>query len=209
MKSVLNFLKTVFVKIKIIMILCVLMFAPYTIVSVSDRIKYVLIALYIHTPLIFIYNYVSNWFGANSVFTESASIIILANMIIGGASHFKRDTFSWKELFKKNFFIILVVFISYLVLEKLFSFFADTFAGSMLKSSISFIVLMYPASKFITSMFILTNGKFPPEYLIKLFYTYEKNGRLKDFLEFLSGDGVRQENEEHKENSEQDYNNEQ
>lgn len=58
-------------------------------------------------------------------------------------------------------------------------------------------------------MFILTNGKFPPEYLIKLFYTYEKNGRLKDFLEFLSGDGVRQENEEHKENSEQDYNNEQ
>lgn len=68
---------------------------------------------------------------------------------------------------------------------------------------------MYPASKFITSMFILTNGKFPPEYLIKLFYTYEKNGRLKDFLEFLSGDGVRQENEEHKENSEQDYNNEQ
>ncbi|MDO4782547.1 MAG: hypothetical protein Q4A09_04925 [Capnocytophaga felis] len=170
-----------------------------------DRLKYLGQSIWVSFPFIVVYNHLSSWHDANSLFVEAASIIIFINMIVGGASHWKQGTFSWKSLAIKNFFIIFVVLSTYLVLDKLFGFFADTFVGGMLKSSISFMVLMYPASKFMSSLFIFTNGKFPPMYLMKMFYSYEKSGRIKDFFDLLSGEGIKDlATEHHEEDNEAD-----
>lgn len=169
----------------------VLFFSVGAGVTYWDRIKYFFQAVWLSFPFIVVYNHLVKWHQHNSFFIESASVIIFINAIFGGVSHWKQGTFSWKDMAVKNFMIVFIVLSSYLVLEKLFSFFSSTFVGDMLHSSISFMTLMYPASKFMTSAFIITNGKFPPEFLMKLFYSYEKNGRLKDFFDLLQGEGIK------------------
>lgn len=176
--------------LKLISVPVILLYSVGTGITYVDRIKYLFQTIWVSFPMIVLYNHLSSWHDANKLFIEAASIIIFINMIFGGLSHWKQGTFSWKILGIKNFFIIIVVLSTYLVLDKLFGFFADTFVGGMLKSSISFIVLMYPASKFMTSAFIVTNGKFPPMFLMKLFYSFEKKGRIKDFFDVLEGNGI-------------------
>lgn len=174
----------------------ILLFSVGAGVTYWDRLKYFCQAIWLSFPFIVVYNHIINWHNSNSFFIESASIIIGINALFGGISHWKQGTFSWKEMAVKNFMIVFIVLSAYLVLDKLFSFFHSTFAGDMLKSSVSFMTLMYPASKFMTSSFIITNGKFPPEFLMKLFYSYEKSGRLKDFFDLLQGEGITSEHKD-------------
>lgn len=185
--------------IKLFSVPIILLYSIGTGITYWDRVKYFFQAVWLSFPFIVMYNHLTSWHSSNEVFIESASIIIFINMIFGGVSHWKQGTFSWWQLGIKNFYIICIVLATYVVLDKLFGFFAETFVGGMLKSSISFIVLMYPASKFMTSLFIVTNGKFPPMYLMKLFYSYEKNGRIKDFFDLLSGEGIKDLAREHHE----------
>lgn len=192
-------LKKILESVKLFSVPIILLYSIGTGITYWDRVKYFFQAVWISFPFIVIYNHISGWHDANVLFVESASIIIFVNMIFGGVSHWKQGTFSWWRLGLKNFYIVCIVLCTYLVLDKLFGFFADTFVGGMLKSSISFIVLMYPASKFMASLFIVTNGKFPPMYLMKLFYSYEKSGRIKDFFDLLSGEGVKDLATEHNE----------
>lgn len=169
----------------------VLLFSTVAGVTYLDRIKYFFQAVWVSFPLIVIYNHLVSWHNSNELFIESASLIIFINAIFGGISHWKQGTFSWVKLAVKNLAIVFITLSGYLVLDKLFSFFQSTFVGDMLKSAVSFMTLMYPASKFMTSAFIVTNGKFPPEFLMKLFYSYEKTGRLKDFFDLLQGEGIK------------------
>lgn len=187
-----RFFKKLYHKTKYLAIPFMLLYSVGAGVTHWDRIKYALQALWISFPMIVLYNHLAEWHKSNTIFIESASIIIFINMIFGGASHWRQGTFSWKDLAIKNFMIIFIVLSSYLVLDRLFGFFHSTFVGDMLKSSVSFMVLMYPASKCMTSIFIVSNGKFPPEFLMKLFYSYEKTGRLKDFFDLLQGEGIKE-----------------
>lgn len=169
----------------------ILLFSVGAGVTYWDRLKYFCQAVWLSFPFIVVYNHLVEWHHSHNFFIDAANIIIIINAISGGISHWKQGTFSWKDMAIKNFMIVFIVFSAYLVLDKLFSFFHSTFAGDLLKSSVSFMTLMYPASKFATSTFIITNGKFPPEFLMKLFYSYEKNGRLKDFFDLIQGEGIK------------------
>ena len=41
---------------------------------------------------------------------------------------------------------------------------------------------IYPASKCLKNCYVLSNGKFPPEWLMNKVYNFEKTGNIKDFL---------------------------
>lgn len=41
---------------------------------------------------------------------------------------------------------------------------------------------IYPASKCLKNCYVLSNGKFPPEWLMNKVYNFEKTGNLKDFV---------------------------
>lgn len=187
MKDIINRLKEFFRKLSIPFIL---LFSLGAGVTLYDRLRYFIYSAWVSFPFIAIYNVLAQWYGLNIVFFESACIIISINAIFGGLSHWKQGTFSWLKLFIKTLLIVFITFSGYIVLDNLFSFFENTFVGETLQSFISFMVLMYPASKFMTSSFILSNGKFPPTFLMKVFYSYEKTGRLKDFFDLIQGDGV-------------------
>lgn len=190
MKDILNRL-TAFTKLFTVPF--ILMFSIGAGVTYYDRLRYFLYSIWISFPFIAIYKHFVGWYGHHEVFFDAACIIIAINAFFGGVSHWKQGTFSWLKLFLKNIAIVAITFCGYIVLEKLFGFFQDTFIGNTLKSAISFMVLMYPASKFMTSSFIITNGKFPPIFLMKLFYNYEKTGRLKEFFNLIQGEGITQE----------------
>jgi len=45
------------------------------------------------------------------------------------------------------------------------------------------MTLLYPVSKAVKHIFILSKGKYPPQWIIAALYQYEKNGKLKDFFQ--------------------------
>jgi len=57
----------------------------------------------------------------------------------------------------------------------------------LFKNTVEIITIFYPTSKVLENTFILTNGKYPPEFLIKALYNYRKDGKLKDFFDALQG----------------------
>ncbi len=49
------------------------------------------------------------------------------------------------------------------------------------------MTLMYPVSKIVKNVFVLTGGKYPPKWIMKALYNYEKSGKLKDFFDDIRG----------------------
>ena len=45
------------------------------------------------------------------------------------------------------------------------------------------ISLLYPVKDIAKNLFVLSNGKFPPEFFMKALYKYEKSGKLREFYE--------------------------
>jgi len=151
-------------------------------VSFVDWIRYVWTSLIHFGPIAFLLSTAGWWFADNRQFGLFVSTALILNLIVSGVTHHTNGTFKWKLFLWRNLEMAFVVSIVYLVMEMLRYTVGNNIAGEMFRILIQVMTLLYPISKILKNIFILTKGKYPPEFLMTKLYNFEKNGDLKDFF---------------------------
>lgn len=147
-----------------------------------DRVKYGW-NVFIHiAPVAFVLDLVNWWFAENQQFGNFMCAALIINMIVGAVMHLKNKSFSFKLFLYKNLEMGFSVVVVYVMLEMLRYTAGANFAGEIFRVSIQIMTLLYPASKVAKNIFILTKGKYPPEFLMKRLYNFEKNGDLANLF---------------------------
>ncbi|MFD0701736.1 hypothetical protein [Myroides pelagicus] len=152
-------------------------------VKISDRLDYYIAVVIRLAPIAMLLDLISWWFSENKQFGQFMCMAIFINMIVGAIFHFKNNSFSWPAFFKRNMFMAGSVSVVYVMLEMLRYTAGDNLAGEIFKITIQITTLLYPTSKVMKNIYIMTNGKYPPEFIMKKLYDFEKNGDLKAFFE--------------------------
>ena len=58
----------------------------------------------------------------------------------------------------------------------------DNFISEGFGTIIQISTLLYPTSKALKNLFILSNNQFPPAFIMERLYNFEKTGNLKDLF---------------------------
>ena len=98
------------------------------------------------------------------------------------AYHLRQRTFSLSELLKKSAQMLGVIAAVYILLAMLKVPLAESHTGELFASTLQLMTLLYPVSKAVKNIFVLTHGKYPPAWVMKALYNYEKEGKLKEFF---------------------------
>ncbi|HMR19315.1 MAG TPA: hypothetical protein PKA53_08455 [Sphingobacterium sp.] len=151
--------------------------------DIWERIKFYLIACAQFAPVAFFLNLMKWWFYENQQFASFMLLVLFINMVVGVVSHIKKGTFSFRLFLLQNALIIFVCSCVYTSLETLRYTVGDNIAGDLFRSTIQSMTLGYPISKILKNIFLLTNGQFPAEWLMRKLYNFEKNGDLKKFFD--------------------------
>lgn len=151
-------------------------------VSLKDRIIYLLLSIAKVAPLAYALDLMNWWFTENKQFGTFLCLAILINMVVGTVKHLQYRTFDFKLFFSRNCIMIFVICIVYIMLEMLRYTAGANVVGEIFKVLIQVTTLMYPTSKVVKNCYILSNGKYPPEFIMKRFYNFEKNGDLSDLF---------------------------
>lgn len=194
--KIMKLLKTLFTKGLIFFIPLIIIYSDDKHLGLRQKMQFILEAFTKMSFFLWIYSYFQLWYNNNQVFSASLGGVLLMNMIIGMTLHYKLGTFSWLELFKSTIKMLLVIAAVYIALKALENLLVDSFIGGLFKNFVEIITVFYPASKVLENTFILTNGKYPPEFIIKALYNYRKDGKLKDFFDTLQGKGSKENLEE-------------
>lgn len=147
-----------------------------------DKVKYVFILLSTSSPIVYFLNAIGEWFENNSQFVSFLLVVFGINMAVGIVFHLSKNTFSWEEFLKRNALMWFVCICMYWVLEMLRITVGNNDIGHIFGITIQLITLMYPASKIAKNIYILTKGKYPPEFIMNRLYNFEKTGDPNDLL---------------------------
>lgn len=158
--------------------------------SKIDRLISFLKVLFASAPIVFVINLIAGWFKGNQEFSTYVIACILLNMIFGIIRHYKR--FSWLYLLRKTGLMFLVLVVVYGGLEMMLKIAKDNIITETFRIALQVSTLMYPLSKVFKNVFILTNGEYPPEWVMKRFYKFNQDGDLTD----LFGKGTENKNSE-------------
>lgn len=157
----------------------VMLLADYDNVGVGDRIKYIWNAILHFAPIAIVLDLFSWWFKENHQFGTFMCIALIINLVIGAYMHKKSGTFCFKQFIVKNVELAFIITITYLMLEMLRYTAGDNLAGEIFKVLIQVMTLLYPTSKVLKNIFIISKGKYPPEFIMRKLYNFEKNGDLE------------------------------
>lgn len=174
-------------KIALAIVPLVLLFSSKANITLQDRFEYFFEVALKSTPLLFIYGFFSEWYEENQLFAISISTALFVNLLVGARFHWVRGTFDLGKMLWKNLEMLVVVVGVYLLLDALGTPLGESMAGIAFKRTIEFITILYPTSKSLRNVFILTKGKHPPKFVIQALYQYEKDGKLKDFFDSING----------------------
>ena len=155
-------------------------------IQLRDRVYYFFIAFFKSIPLLMLYSYFSTWRGNNEFFFAGICFALFLNALVGGVYHFKTGTFDIKDFLVGNTMMIFVISVSYISLAILSIPLDESGIGKMFKMSVQLMTLFYPVSKIVKNVFVLTRGKYPPQFVMKALYNYEREGKLKDFFDEIS-----------------------
>lgn len=151
-------------------------------VELTDKIRYLLDAFLHFAPVVFILEQIKWWTSENQKFSEFMWLILCLNMIVGIVFHIKNNSFSWKQFLLQNAMMVFVVGVVLVVLETFRYTAGDNIAGDVFRWFAQTLTLFYPASKILKNIFILSNGQYPPEFMMRKLYNFEKNGDLSQFF---------------------------
>lgn len=157
----------------------VMLLADYDNVGIGDRIKYVLNAILHFAPIAIVLDLFNWWFTENRQFGTFMCIALIINLIIGAYMHKKSGTFCFKQFIIKNSELAFTITVTYVMLEMLRYTAGDNLAGEIFKILIQVMTLLYPTSKVLKNIFIISKGKYPPEFIMRKLYNFEKNGDLE------------------------------
>lgn len=151
--------------------------------SITDKISYFFNLLGTFAPIAYLMDGINLWFQTNQQFSSFILICLVANMVVGAVFHNKMNTFSWKELLKKNSEMWLVLIVVYALLEMLRLTAGNNFVGEYFKILIQVMTLLYPVSKALKNIYILSNKQFPPSFIMDKIYSFEKDGNIKELFD--------------------------
>lgn len=166
----------------------ILLFTTKIKLTEKERLEYFISSLFKFTPIAFLINSAFNWHNKHQSFLYGLYGVLFANALFGVLTHLKLNTFDVGEFFKSTLVTVIVVFGVYFSLDQIDESIPEGFLSVAFTSSIQIITLLYPIAKIMRNGFILTNGKFPPEFLIQKLYNYERDGNIKEFLEIIKKD---------------------
>lgn len=151
-------------------------------VSRTDWLRYAWNALLHFAPVAFVLSVFNLWFADNKQFGTFICAALVINLVVGGIRHFVSGTFKWKLFIIRNLEVATVIITVYMLLEMLRYTVGNNIAGDTFRILIQTMTLLYPTSKVFKNIYILTKGKYPPEFLMKRLYDFEKNGDLSEFF---------------------------
>lgn len=151
--------------------------------DIMERIRFYIIACAQFAPIAFFLNLMKWWFYENQQFANFMLLVLFINMIVGVVFHIKNGTFKFKVFLLQNALMIFVCACVYTSLETIRYTAGENIVGDLFRATIQIMTLGYPISKIAKNIFILTNGQFPAEWLMRKLYSFEKHGDLKKFFE--------------------------
>ena len=161
----------------------VLFFSPITFVfsqdkyiSTQDRILFLGESIFKFAPLYYLYGLLVQWYGANETFATSLILVLVVNAIVGVRYHMKMRMLSIKDFCYSTFSMLSIIIGVYLILKAFGNVLGSNIIGDAYKSIIEF-----------QNVFILTNGKYPPLFVMKALYAYSKDGKINRFIDMISG----------------------
>lgn len=151
-------------------------------ISIAERVNNLLSVLAKITPVVYILNLANWWFSENEQFGTFVCIALVMNMVVGMVVHLKNKTFNFVDFLGKNVIMVFVICSVYVMLEMLRYTAGDNIVGEIFRVLIQVTTLMYPTSKIFKNSYILTDGKYPPDFIMTRLYNFEKNGDLNEFF---------------------------
>lgn len=152
-------------------------------IHLRDRVFYFFVVFFKSVPLLLLYAYFSSDKEQNAIFYAGISVVLMLDMIAGAWYHFKKGDFDFVELLNGSIFKMAIIAIAFISLSILNIPLSRTDVGRAFEITIQMISLLYPVKDIAKNLFVLSNGKFPPEFFMKALYNYEKSGKLKEFYE--------------------------
>lgn len=143
-----------------------------------DRVKYILSGVATIAPFAFLINVLTWWATDNEVFAYSFWGALLINTIVGAVRHWETGTFNLWDCMVKTLLTMFVMFSLYAMFEMIRYSIGESFVGDVFRSTIQAMTLLYPTSKVAKNIFLLTKGKYPPSFLMKKLYDFDKSGDL-------------------------------
>jgi hypothetical protein len=147
-----------------------------------EKLNYFLNIIFTCGPVAYLLQGFNSWFSTNQQFSTFVIICLASNMGVGAWYHHKMNTFSWEHFFKRNLLMWAVLIIVYAMLEMLRLTAGENIVADGFKVLIQITTLLYPISKVLKNIYILSNKQFPPEFIMEKIYNFEKNGDLKDLF---------------------------
>lgn len=142
----------------------------------TEKFQYIIAVIAKFAPIAFILNGLNIWFKDNQMFFSFIIFALLTNMVVGVWKHRRERTFSWEQFFKKNITMWVIILLTYPILEMLRLLTGDNIVGEGFKVVIQVATFLYPASKILKNTYIISNGQFPPEFIMTRLYRFEKTG---------------------------------
>lgn len=174
--------KTERIKENALRLFCNLIIIADTDSSWYARLDSYLKAVFFFAPIAFVANVLQAWFFDNKAFTTAVIAFVFLNMILGGWMHFRSGRFKWHVLILKTLLMLVVITITYFVLETIISFAGDNIIVGGFRAALQIATLLYPGGKMMKQIFILSDGQHPPKWVMEKIYNFQKNGDLKQFF---------------------------
>lgn len=150
--------------------------------SITERVEYFFKSLMALAPIAFLVELSRDWILDNKEFTSAIVLIVLINMGVGAYMHFKKKSFKWKDFIVKSVTMIVVINITYIVLELILGRAGDNVIVDGFRAALQVATLLYPGSKILKNIFILSNGEHPPKWIMERIYNFQENGDLSELF---------------------------
>ena len=169
-------------KIYSLKIYCNLVLFGYREISVPERIVNFIKSFLVFAPVAFVIGAIRNWYVDNEHFFYGVITLVVINMVFGGIMHWKKKRFDIKIFLNKTSEMIISLSLIYLGLELIISLGGDNAFTSGFRSALQMTSLLYPFSKIAKNVHIISKGKYPPEWIMRKLYNFQKTGDLKEFM---------------------------
>jgi len=133
-------------------------------------------------PIAYLLELGGYWFVDNKKFVTFFLLIVIIQGAFGIWKHKILNQFSWEEFFIKTGKMLVIVIFTYFLLSMVGGIASDNIIAEGFELSIQVMTLFFPASKGIKSIFIISNGEYPPKWMMKKVYNYENDGDLNDLF---------------------------
>jgi len=151
-------------------------------VSLQDKLQYAYNVIINLAPVAFVLKTIDWWWTDNTQFGNFMCIALIINMAVGCWFHLRYNSFQWKAFIGRNIEMAFIVIVGYIMLEMLRYTAGDNFAGEVFRITIQICTLLFPVSKVLKNIYIMSNGKYPPKFFMEKLYNFEKNGDLNEFF---------------------------